>query len=329
LTLQLTFLGTSAGAPTRERGLSALALRLPGGGLWLFDCGEGTQQRLLASRLRAARLDRVLLTHLHGDHCFGLPGLLASAGLWGRREAIEVVGPRGLREWLDTTLRVSAMHLGYPLLVRELEHPAGGALDLRGGLAVEALPLVHRVPSFAYVVREPARRGHVDTARARALGVPEGPLLGRLARGDAVALADGRRIEPRDVLGPPRPGRTLVVCGDSSDSRALLALPPGCDVLVHECTYDAARAAQAREWSHSTSADVAALARALRPRLLVLTHLSSRYTVPGAEPGTDALRREVETRCPGQRVLVAEDGLAIDVPPREAEARSGNAEPPG
>ena len=311
--MQLTFLGTSAGVPTRERGLSAIALRLPTGALWLLDCGEGTQQRLLASGLRASRLERVLLTHLHGDHCFGLPGLLASLGLWGRSGPVEVVGPRGVREWLEATFRVSAMRLAFPLEVVELDAP-GGPLAPRSGLAVEALPLVHRVTSFAYVVREAAHRGALDAARARALGVPDGPLLGRLARGEAVVLADGRRIGPQEVLGAERPGRVVVVCGDSSDSSSLLALGPGCDVLVHECTYEAARADQAKQWGHSTTADVAALARALRPRLLVLTHLSSRYTVAGATPDVDGLRREVEARCPGQRVRTAEDGLAVEVP---------------
>jgi ribonuclease Z len=313
---ELTFLGTSAGVPTRERGLSAVALRLDEGALWLFDCGEGTQQRLLAFGTRAARIGRVLLTHLHGDHCFGLPGLLASLGLWGRTDPVEVVGPRGLRAWLEATFRASELRLGFPLAIRELDE-AGGVLPEQDGLTVEARPLVHRVPSFAYVVREPARRGHLDPARARALGVPDGPLLGRLARGEAVTLSDGRRVEPRGVLGAERPGRVLVLCGDSGDSSALLTLEPGCDVLVHECTYDGARGEQARRWGHSTTADVAALARALRPRQLVATHLSARYTVEGAALDADALGREIERGCPGQSVQVAFDGLTLDVPARE------------
>jgi ribonuclease Z len=208
---------------------------------------------------------------------------------------------------------VSSAHLAFPLEVTELG-PERAALAPRSGVAAEALPLVHRVASFAYAVREPPHRGALDPARAAALGVPEGPLLGRLARGDAVRLPDGRRVEPKEVLGAERPGRVVVVCGDSSDSSSLLELGPGCDVLVHECTYEAGRAAQARQWGHSTTADVAALARALRPRLLVLTHLSSRYTIEGASPDVEALLREVEARCPGQAVRAAEDGLTLDVP---------------
>jgi ribonuclease Z len=324
--VELTFLGTSAGVPTPERNVSATALRLEGGGVWLVDCGEGTQQRLLASRLRPSRLERVLLTHLHGDHCFGLPGLLASLGMWGRRDEVEVVGPEGLRTWLETTLRISGARLAFPLTLREIP-PAGGALPARSGLETRALPLVHRLPSFAFELREPPRRGHLDADRARALGVASGPALGRHAAGAAVALPDGRRIEPRQVLGPSRPGRRLVLCGDSADSSALLALEPGMDLLVHECTFAARDAAKAARYSHSTSEDVGALARALRPRQLVITHLSSRYTTPAADPDVDALRREVEAACPGVPVTVARDHLVLAVPAREAAAPPATAAP--
>ena len=313
--MQLTFLGTSAGLPTRERGLSALALRFDDGRLWLVDCGEGTQLRLLAGDHRPARIGRVLLTHLHGDHCFGLPGLLASLGLWGRRDPVEVIGPRGLREWLETTLRISATHLGFPLELRELED-GGGDLGERDHVTLEARPLVHRVTSFAYILREVPRRGHVQLDRAAALGLKPGPLLGRLARGESVSGRDGRRIRPEEVLGPARPGRVVVLCGDSTDSSVLRDLADECDLLVHECTYDASREAQARRWQHSTTADVAVLARALRPRCLALTHLSGRYTVAGAEIDPEALRKEVERICPGQRVVVAYDGLTLAVPSR-------------
>jgi ribonuclease Z len=314
--VQLTFLGTSAGIPTRERGLSALALRTDAGALWLVDCGEGTQQRMLAAGLRLARVSRVLLTHLHGDHCFGLPGLLATAGVLGRREPIEVAGPVGLRAWLDATLAATHTHLPYPLAPTELVPGETHGLESSDGLALEAHPLVHRAPCFAFLVREPARRGALDPARARALGVPEGPLLGRLAAGERVTLADGREVAPDAVLGPGRPGRVLALCGDSEDSSALADRARGADVLVHECTFDASLAEKARRWSHSTTDDVAALARAVAPRLLVLTHFSTRYTVPGARPDVEALRAAVAAGCPGTPVVAAHDGLVIDVAPR-------------
>lgn len=313
--LALVFLGTSAGVPTRERGLSALAVRR-GGHVWLVDCGEGTQQRLLRAPVRPTRIDRVLITHLHGDHCWGLPGLLASMGMQGRRAPVEVTGPEGLEPWLSLTLRTAAVHLPFPLRVHELG-PEGGPLPADEDLAAEAWPLRHRVPSFAYVLREAARRGHVDPARARELGVPEGPLLGRLAAGETVTLADGRRVAPEAVMGPPRPGRVVVVCGDSADSRILEEAAPGCDVLVHECTFDATLADKARRTGHSTTADVAELARRVGPRRLVLTHWSSRYTGAEGAPAVEDLRREVAAAVPGTEVIAARDLLELEVPLRE------------
>lgn len=311
--MRLTFLGTSSAIPTRERGLSAVALRLDDGRVWLVDCGEGTQHRLLHTDLRMARIERILLTHLHGDHCFGLPGLVASLGMHGRRDGVEVIAPAGARAWLDVTLRTADARLPFPLAIRELE--AGGPIAA-GDPSLAALPLVHRVPSYAYAIREAPRRGHVDPARARALGVPAGPLLGALAARRDVTTPDGRRVTPDDVLGPERPGRMVVVCGDSMDSSALADAVPDCDVLVHECTYDASREAQARQWMHSTSAMVAALARAVRPRVLVLTHFSTRYATGGGIRVED-LEREVAERCPGVRVTAAFDGMQLQVPARE------------
>jgi ribonuclease Z len=311
--MRLTTLGTSSAIPTRDRGLSATALRLDDGRVWLVDCGEGTQQRLIDTDLRLSRIERILLTHLHGDHCFGLPGLLASMGMHGRREAVAVIAPAGARAWLDLTLRTADARLPFPLEVREIA--AGGAIA-PGDPSLEAWPLVHRAPSFAYGIREAPRRGRLDAARARELGVPEGAAMGELAAGRAVVVPGGRYVEPASVIGPPRPGRFVVVCGDSMDSSALAEAARGCDVLVHECTYDAARDAQARQWMHSTTATVAALARAVCPRVLVLTHFSTRYAAGDAPIGVDDLRREVAERCPGVEVVAARDGLHVEVPPR-------------
>jgi len=312
--VEITLLGTSAGVPTRHRGLAAAAVDPGGGRLWLVDCGEGTQQRLLAApHLRPSRLERVLLTHLHGDHCLGLPGLLATLGLTGRRAPLSVCGPTGVREWLETTLRVCAIHVPYPLEIDEVE--AGGPRGVADGLQLEARALVHRVPSYAWILREVPRRGPVDAARAAELGVPAGPLLGRLAAGESLTLPDGSRVEPEQVVGPPRPGRCVVVCGDSADSRSLVPAARGCDVLVHECTFGVALADRARAAGHSTPEEVAALARALRPGLLVLTHFSARYDGQHAAMDVEALRREVQERCPGQAVVAGYDGLRIEVPP--------------
>ncbi len=313
--MRLVLLGTSAGVPTRERGLSAAALQL-GGRAWLVDCGEGTQRQMLRTGLRPTRIDRILITHLHGDHCWGLPGLLASIGMHGRSDPIEVAGPEGLREWLETTLRISATRLPYRLELKELG-ARGGTLADRDGIRVEAWPLRHRVSSFAWVVREPSRRGSLDVARAVRLGVPKGPLLGRLAEEKAVVLDEGRRVEPDEVLGPERPGRVAVLCGDSADSRILASTAPECDLLVHECTFAPEEADRARLTGHSSGRDVIELARAVRPRILVLTHWSPRHTTSHGSRPTEDLCREIADALPGIRVIAGRDGLELDVPARE------------
>jgi len=318
--MRLTFLGTSSGIPTRDRSLSGTALRFDDGRVWVVDCGEGTQHGLLHTDLRLSRIDRVLITHLHGDHCWGLPGLLATMGMHGRRGAVAMAGPRGLRAWLETTLATASVVLPFALEIRELDGP--GLVAAEADRRVEAHALVHRVPSYAYLVREAPRRGHLDAERARALGVPDGPLRGRLAAGETVRLPDGSTVTPEAVLGPPRPGRVVVVCGDSVDSSSLVGPARGCDVLVHECTYAADREVQALRWQHSTTAMVAALACAVAPRRLVLTHFSSRYTVGEGEAGTmvEDLAREVARRCPGPAVHVAHDGMHLEVPVPEPAA---------
>jgi ribonuclease Z len=313
--MRLTFLGTSSGIPTRERSLSGTALRFDDGRVWLVDCGEGAQHRLLHTDLRLARIDRILLTHLHGDHCFGLPGLLATMGMHGRKRPVDVAGPPGLERWLQTTLEVAEAALPFDLRLRELPEPGVIAQDAER--TVSAVGLVHRVPSYAYVIREAPRRGALDAERTAALGVPDGPLRGRLAAGETVRLTDGRTVTPGQVLGPVRPGRVAVLCGDSVDSSALVEPARGCDVLVHECTYDAARETQARRWQHSTTAMVAALARAIRPRMLVLTHFSTRYTQGSDALSVADLRRQVAERCDVPDVRVAEDGRSLAVPLRE------------
>lgn len=315
--MRVLFLGTSAGVPTRERGLPALALRL-GGRVWLVDCGEGTQHQLLRTELHPTRIDRVLLTHLHGDHCWGLPGLLASLGMIGRRDPVEVAGPRGLAAWLGATLDAARTHLPFAVEVRELPD-SGGRLAPRDGIAAEACPVRHRVPSFAWVLREAPRRGHFDPERADALGVPEGPARGRLAGGEAVTLPDGTRVAPAQVVGPPRPGRVVVVCGDSADSRVLADVAPRCDLLVHECTFDASLADKARRTGHSTTQDVAALARRVRPRVLALTHWSARYTGREGAASAEDLARAVEAAAPGVRVVAARDLLELEVPEPPAD----------
>jgi ribonuclease Z len=309
--MRVHFLGTSAGTPTPRRNVTAQAVVFDHGAVWLLDCGEGTQHRLLRSAVRASRVERILITHLHGDHCYGLPGLLAFLAIQGRKEPVELVGPVGLRELVETVARLSLLQLGYPLRITEIA--AAGDLPGSGGWSLAVRPLTHRITCWGYILREGRRPGVFHPAKAEALGVPEGRLWGVLQRGGTVTLEDGRTVEPRQVADPPRPGRTLALLGDTSDADAIADAAQGCDLLVCEATYDASRAAKAVEWGHMTAAGAGALAARLHARTLVITHFSQRYE---DEAGIAALRAEAAAACPGTRVLAARDRWSVAVPLR-------------
>ncbi len=308
--LSLTFLGTSAGTPTRSRNVTAQLLTLPHGGAWLLDCGEGTQQQFLRFGLRASRVERILLTHLHGDHCYGIWGMLAKIAIDGRTEPVEVVGPHGIAELLTTVHRISAAFLTYPLRVIELD--AEPDLLPLAGWSVQAIPIVHRVPCFAYVLREDERPGRFHPDRAIALGVRPGPDFGRLQRGGSVAGVTGP-VHPDQVQDPPRPGRVIALLGDTSDATSIIPHASGCDLLVCEATYDGTRAAKAKEWGHQTAPETGRLARMCEAKRLIITHVSSRYgdDEDDGDAAVDALRDEAAAECPGTDVLAAHDGFVV------------------
>jgi ribonuclease Z len=292
--MEMTFLGTSSGSPTRQRNVTGLALRHAG--RWdLFDCGEGTQHQLLRTKLSLSKLDRVFISHLHGDHCFGLFGLLGSRSMDASTGPLAIFGPPGLRTMIDTVLKASATHLNYPLDVHEVS-PGGGRVvdeDADGhGSTIDAIPLTHRVTSFAWSLHERDRPGAFDVDAARAAGVPAGPLFGRLQAGKPVVLDDGRTVTPDDLIGPVRPGRRIVIAGDNSAPMELLVRTPDADVVVHEATYtEPVLAALGSDHGHSTAARVAHAAAQHGVRNLVLTHFSPRYA--------DAENRSGETGTSG------------------------------
>jgi len=310
--MHVEFLGTSSGAPTPTRNVTSHALVFDDGAVWMLDAGEGTQHRVLRARFGVGRLRRILVTHLHGDHVFGLPGLLCSLSLNGRSTPVELVGPVGLRAFVEHALAASESHLSYPLEWTEL----AGERDLgtREGIGLSAHPIVHRVPCFGYVVTEPARRGRFDPAKARALRVPEGPAFGRLGRGESIRLDDGRTVEPEDVVGPARAGRKVVLLGDTRDPSGIAEAGAGCDLLVHEATYDTTRHDLAHENGHSTTTMAGAFAARIGARKLVITHFSARYTAGDATPGVAQLLAEARAAAGDRVVEAADDGSIIEMP---------------
>jgi ribonuclease Z len=273
--LDVIFLGTSGSAPTARRSPSALLVRR-GGERLLFDCGEGTQRQLLRSSVGLVDLEEVFLTHYHADHYLGLPGMLKTFALRGREVPLVIYGPPGLRDLFEAFRRVVG-RVPFPLDLVEVR--PGDALE-RDEYKVLVFPVAHGVEAVGYAVAEVPRPGRFDVETADALGIPVGPERGALQRGEPVTLADGRTIAPDAVLGPARPGRTIVYPGDTAPSDVVRALAEGADLLVHEATFAAEEAERAAETLHSTAAQAAEVARDAGVRMLALTHLSPRYFGP-------------------------------------------------
>ncbi len=316
--MQVTFLGTSSGVPTRARNVSAVALRLPQRSeLWLFDCGEGTQHQFLRSDLRVSQLRRIFVTHMHGDHVFGLPGLLASLGLAGTCSGIDLYGPDPLRDYLEGVLRTSSTRIGYPLRSHRVKEAArsGSLLLDDGDISVRCTPLTHRVPAYAYRVDQKPRPGRFDVEKARALGIPPGPIYAELKAGRSVSLDDGRIINGASLCGPERPGCSLVYCTDTVFSEAAVELAAGADLLIHESTFAHAEAEMAFARQHSTSTMAAQTALAAGVKQLMLTHLSPRY-MPGNPVTPDDLLAEARAIFPATEL--ARDFLSVELSAAEA-----------
>jgi ribonuclease Z len=270
--LDIVFLGTSASAPTARRAPAAILVRR-GGERLLFDCAEGTQRQLMRSSIGLPDLEEIFLSHFHADHYLGLPGLLKTFSLRQRELPLTVYGPPGLRDLYASLKRVIGK-LSYPVELEELR--PGEALE-RDGYRILAFPVHHGVSALGYALVEGPRPGRFDVETADALGVPAGPERGALQRGESVTLPDGRVLTPDTVLGEPRPGRSIVLPGDTAPVETVRVLAEGADVLVHEATFSEEERDRAEETLHSTARQAGEIARAAGVRLLALTHVSPRY----------------------------------------------------
>jgi ribonuclease Z len=303
--LKLLFLGTSAARPTVERSVSALAVVREGETL-LFECGEGTQRQMMRYGVSFG-LSEVFFTHFHADHFLGVIGLVRTLGLQGRTDPMRFYGPKGARRLLGAALGLGVERVPFEVEIAELEPEA--ALH-REGYEILTYAADHGGSAIGYVLVEKDRLGKFDPARARELGVPEGPLWGRLQRAEAVTLDDGRVVEPGAIVGMPRPGRKVVYTGDTRPCKATIEAAIGADVLIHEATFSLEEAERAKETDHSTAHEAAEVARMAKARRLVLTHLSARYS-------RDAGPLLEEARAIFPETVVAKDGMEIDVAYRE------------
>lgn len=316
--IRITFLGTSAAAPTLSRNLPALALKRAGD-LMLFDCGEGTQRQMMRYGTGFDVRD-VFFTHLHADHYLGIIGFVRTLWMAERAEPMRLYCPKSAGRTLEQAISLGFQDgKRFPVEIHELE---GGDVVQRDGYAIHAFRVEHRIAALGYALLEPLRPGRFDPERARALSIPPGPLFGKLQHGEAITLEDGRRVEPSQVVGPPRLGRKIVISGDTLPCGATIRAAQRADLLIHEATFGDDDLLRARATFHSTAAQAAQIAREANVRRLVLTHFSNRYAL---DPGL-LLR---QARAHFAAVETAKDGLTIDIPladePASAEVRECGA----
>jgi ribonuclease Z len=318
--VQITFLGTSSGVPTRSRNVSGVALRLPQRAeFWLFDCGEGTQHQILRSDLKISQLTRIFITHTHGDHIFGLMGLLATVGLAGNPHRIDIYGPSGLSDYLQACQRYSHTHFSYPIKVHKNQP---GVIYEDEEYTVSCGRLEHRVTAFGYRVTEKDRPGQFNVEKAKELGIPSGPLYGQLKRGETVTLPDGRKFNGAEFCGLPQVGRTIAYCTDTVYCEGAVELARDADVLIHEATFAHQDAQLAYDRLHSTSTMAAQVAVGAGVKQLLMTHFSPRYA-PGNDIVLDDLLQEARAIFPNTDM--AYDFLTWEVPRRQTLELAGSS----
>ncbi len=275
--MELLFLGTGSGVPSKQRNVASVALKLldERNSVWLFDCGEGTQHQILQTTLKPRKIEKIFITHMHGDHIYGLPGLLSSRGFQGGTEPITVYGPKGIRGYIQSSLRFSGTRLSYPIRFVEFDQPGIIFEDHQFTVSVEKLQ--HGIPSFGFRIVEADHEGTLDAKKLHEMNIPSGPLYGRLKNKEIVTLEDGRVLDGKDFVGPNQKGRVLAILGDTVKHPNSVKLAENADVVVHEGTFSHEELDLAKQYNHSTVTQAAEVAREAKAKKLLLTHFSSRY----------------------------------------------------
>lgn len=305
--MDIFFLGTGAGVPAKQRNVTCIALKLleERGSIWLFDCGEATQHQILHTSIKPRRIEKVFITHLHGDHIYGLPGLLSSRSFQGGETEVTVYGPVGIKSFIEISLSVSQTYLKYPLKVVEVDE---GIIFEDEQFTVEARLLEHGVPSYGYRVVEKDRPGTLLSEKLTADGIPPGPIYRRIKSGEPVLLEDGRVLNPTDYVGPAQKGRIVTILGDTRLCENARYLANDADLLIHEATFSKNEERHAYDYFHSTTHQAADVAKSSNVSKLCLTHISSRYDREACKE----LTREAEEVF--SNVVMAEDFKEIHIP---------------
>jgi ribonuclease Z len=304
MSMRVTFLGTSGAVPTTQRAPSAVLVNREGE-RFLFDCGEGTQRQMMRFGT-GFDVSHIFVTHLHGDHVLGIPGLVQSLDFNGRADPLAIHVPPRSRSHVENLVHAGGYRPDFPVRIHEVT-PGSVAYDA-DAFDVRTVETDHRTRAMGYALVEDDRPGRFDRERAEELGVPVGPKFGRLHEGESVELDDGRVIDPEQVVGDPRPGRRLVYTGDTRPVDAVVDAAADADLLIHDATFADDEAERARRTGHSTAREAGQVAARAGADRLALTHISSRYA-----GGWDRLEREADAACDCD-VFVASDGQTIDVP---------------
>jgi ribonuclease Z len=304
--LKIVLLGTSSAVPTLTRGLSSTVL-IREGDVFMFDCGEGTQLQLMRSGVKRSRIHSIFIGHLHGDHLYGIAGLLSTLHLDGRETPLNVFGPEGLRNFLNASFRTQDLQFTFKLTVKEFPRGFRGRVLDEEEYYVDALPLDHSIFCLGWRFQEKDKPGIFNLDKAQELKIPRGPLYGLLQHGEAITLDDGRTITPDMVLGPPRPGKSVAYCLDTQFSERSIRLADQCTALIHETTFGPDAVEMARDRKHSTMEDAARVAKEAGVENLIATHFSSRYD------GRQIAQIRDEARDVFEKIVLGRDLLEIDL----------------
>lgn len=356
--MELHFLGTGSAFPSPKRCSSCIALRLDNGDVWIFDCGEGAQIQIQKSKIRPAKIRKIFISHLHGDHLFGLPGMMCTISQAIENEHVDIYGPIGIKNFLRVSLMSTFSNLSYTFTVHEIlvdsieefkeketitldieywsklsdiskislpAHPNEidkGKQIIRthnsyfeilssDQVYVMATEIRHSVPCLGYIIKERNIPGKLDVSILKAIGVPSGPLYGKLKNGESIILENGTIVEPKECIGPERPGRKVVILGDTHDPSLITELAEGATVLVHESTNENSDEEKAISHGHSTAGMAGVFALSIQAKLLVLTHFSQRYS---DEDTTTILVEEAKETFQSDNVIAASDLSVIAIP---------------
>lgn len=300
--LQVIFLGTAGSIPTTQRALPAIAVKRKNE-LILFDCGEGAQRQMIRAKVGFHKKTKVFITHMHGDHVLGLPGLLQTMALLDRTQELEIYGPVGVEAFINAIEETVQFARTFPICIKEITDE--GTVCEEKEYTVQAAKANHVVDALAYALVEKPRPGRFNQEKARKLGVPEGPLWSRLQHGESIKLPNNKIVKPEDVLGKPRLGRKIVYTGDTRPTKALIKLAKNADLLIHEATLGDELKKRADEDGHSTPSEAAETAKKANVKRLILTHVSARYKIP------ETLLKQAKKFF--KNVDVAEDFMRIEL----------------